>query len=132
MGVKVTSLDELIRDLEQIDERLAAEAPKVVAKGAFNIKTTWRKVWTPVSPDPAEHAPHLARGVGYETTRHGSTYHAEIGVHRLNPQAPLAHFAEYGSLRNAPRPGGFPALVVEEPRFVEAVEDLGERLLEGR
>jgi len=132
MGVTVTGLDELIGDLEALDERLAAAAPKVVSKGALHIKTAWRRRWTPISPDPATHAPHLARGVGYDTARRGTSFSAEIGVSPLNPQAALAHFAEYGSLKNRPYPGGLPSLLEEAPRFAQAAADMAVDLLEGR
>lgn len=131
MGVTVTGLAELEADLE----RIVADGPKhwrpIVSKGALNIKLAWRRRWTPIGAPP-HNAPHLARGVGYDTDEHGTRFRAEIGVARTNPQAPLAHFPEYGSVKNPPMPGGLPSLLEEEPRFVNAIADKAVALLEGR
>ncbi|MGE5829703.1 MAG: hypothetical protein ACM30G_15285 [Micromonosporaceae bacterium] len=132
MGVKIRGLDELIRDLQRVEPEGEKRWPKVVSRGAVNIKTAWRKRWKDISPDPGRHAPHLARGVGYDTHSTKTRHTAVIGVSPLNPQAPLAFFAEYGSVRNAPYPGGLPSLLEEEPRFLDAVADLAVELLEGR
>lgn len=134
MGARVTGLAELLADLEGLPEKAPAEFRKVVSKGALNIKADWRRRWTPIARAP-HNAPHLARGVGYDLDqdRAGTHIEAEIGVHRANPQASLAHFPEFGdaSSRTPPTPGGAPALRVEAPKFTKAVADLAERLLSG-
>jgi hypothetical protein len=131
MGVRVTGFDELLADLESLPARAAPAFRRVVAKGAVNIKMSWRRRWSPIARAP-HNAPHLARGVGYDTSERGGVhFEAEIGVHPANPQAPLAHFPEFGSVRNAPTPGGAPALDEEEPRFVRAVAEVAEELLDG-
>lgn len=131
MGSTIVGLDEL----EHVLERVEADGPKtwrgIVSRGALNIKTEWRRRWTPIGAPP-HNAPHLARGVGYDTDERATKYSAEIGVNRLNPQAPLAHFPEYGSPHNPPLPGGLPSLLEEEPRFAQAVAAAAVDLLEGR
>lgn len=132
MGARVTGLAELLADLEALPEKAPSEFRKVVSRGALQVKADWRRRWSPIAAAP-HNAPHLARGVGYDldTDRAGTHFDAEIGVHRRNPQAPLAHFPEFGSVRNAPTPGGAPALKVEAPKFTRAVAELAERLLSG-
>jgi hypothetical protein len=129
--VTVTGLDELVDALESLPARAPAKFRLVVSRGALNIKLDWRRRWSPIALAP-HNAPHLARGIGYDTDeRAGVHFEAEIGVAATNPQAPLAHFPEYGSVRNAPSPGGLPALLAEEPRFVRAVAEAAEELLDG-
>lgn len=128
--VTVTGLDDLIRDLESLPARAAEKFPGVVSRGALQIKADWKRRWTPVGRAP-HNLPHVARGIGYDLDRSGTQYSAEIGVARTNPQASLAHFPEFGSIKNAPLPGGAPALRTEAPKFVRAVADLAEKLLSG-
>lgn len=129
MGVVVVGLDDLLADLESLPARAADKFPGVVSRGALAIKTDWRRRWSPIVT--GHNLPHLAAGIGYDTDRHGTRYSAEIGVSRQNSQSSLAHFPEFGSINNAPHPGGLPALLAEEPRFVQAVADLAEELLRG-
>lgn len=131
MGVHVVGLDELIRDLERVQTEGPKKFRKVVSKGALNIKVEWRRRWSPEIGRPPQNLPHVVRGIGYDLDETATAYSAEIGVDRLNSQAPLAHFPEYGSVRNAPMPGGLPSLLEEEPRFVRAVADVAVELLEG-
>lgn len=132
MGVRVVGLDDLLRDLDAIPVEGPKRFRKVVAKGAFNIKLDWRRRWSPRIGGGGQNLPHIVRGIGYETDEKGTTFSAEIGVAANNPQAPLAHFPEFGSIKNAPNPGGAPALAEEAPRFVQAVADVAVDLLEGR
>lgn len=125
-------LDELMRDLERVPVDGPPKFRAVVSKGALNVKTEWRRRWASISPDPGAHGKHLKRGINYDTEWGQEDFSAEIGVDDLNPQAPLAHFAEFGSIKNPPFPGGKPALDLEEPRFVDASGDVGVELLEGR
>ena len=132
MGVKVTGLDELIRDLEAIPEKGGKKFGAVVGKGATNVKRDWQRRWSPRIGGGPENLPHVVRGIGYDRVPdRGTHFEAEIGVSRRNPQASLAHFAEMGSVRNAPIPGGLPALLTEDPKFVQAVADAAVELLEG-
>jgi len=130
--VKVTGLDELIHDLEQLPVDGPPKFRAVVSKGALNIKTAWRARWSPRIGGGGQNLPHIVRGIGYDLDETATNFHADIGVDPLNPQAPLAHFPELGSIRNAPNPGGLPSLLEEEPRFVDAVADAAVELLEGR
>lgn len=130
MGVTVTGLDELLADLDSLPERAQKEFPGVLSRGALQIKLDWKKRWSPVAAAPHD-LPHVARGIGYDVDRHGTRFEAEIGVSKRNPQASLAHFAEFGSPTSAPYPGGKPALKTEAPKYTRAVADLAEKLLSG-
>lgn len=130
MGVTVTGLDDLIDDFDALPERSFDGFARVLGRGSMNIKADWKRRWSPVGGAP-HHLPHVARGIGYDVDRDGTHFEAEIGVTKRNPQASLAHFPEFGSVNNAPMPGGAPALRTEAPKYTKAVADLAEKLLSG-
>lgn len=120
-------LDALIVDLERVPQRLMPEVRKVVAKGAVQVKKGWADRW---KGHPSIR--HLPRSLSYDTSGDATSEEAEIGPDPSRRQGNLAHLiefgnAEYGTVRNAPIPGGVPALAKEEPRFVKALADLGEK-----
>lgn len=128
MGVDAHELDELIAVLDLAAEGAPRAVRQVVSKGALNIKGGWRKRWSGL-----KHAPSVGRAVSYDVTATADGASAEIGPDKNRPQGPLGNLLEFGSIHNAPIPGGLPALVVEEPRFVDALSAVGEQLLtEGR
>lgn len=122
-SVRIEGLDELIRAFEEFPVKSRPAFRAVVAKGALNIKLAWRRRWLPEIGKAPINLPHVVRGIGYDVDQTSHSVTAEIGVHRLNPQAALAHFPEFGSVKNPPMPGGLPSLVEEDPRFVDAVAD---------
>jgi hypothetical protein len=128
--VTVAGLADLLADLESLPARAEEKFPGVVSRGALQIKTDWRRRWSPVGRAP-HNLPHVVRGIGYDTDHTPPRYSAEVGVARSNPQASLAHFPELGSPKNAPLPGGLPALLAEAPKFVRAVAEVAEDLLRG-
>lgn len=130
--VQIHGLDELIRDLEEFPEKSRPKFKAVVAKGAVNIKMEWRRRWSPEIGKPPQNLPHVVRGIGYDTDETSHSFSAEIGVHASNPQASLAHFPEFGSVNNAPMPGGQPSLDEEDPRFVDAVADAAVDYFDGK
>jgi hypothetical protein len=127
ISIESDGLDELADDLRSAAERAPEEARKVTSKGALNIKTDWRKRWSGLA-----HAPATPRAISYDITSAGSMIVAEIGPDKAKRQGALGNLLEFGSINNAPIPGGAPALQVESPRFVQALEDLAARLLEER
>lgn len=129
IDVDLSELKDFERDLADIPKGLMRKAEQVVSKGALNIKRGWTRRWEGHST-----IAHLPRAVNYDVGTKGNVASAEIGPDPKRLQGPLAHIiefanAEYGNLRNAPIPGGQPALDEEEPRFVRAVEDLGEEMV---
>ena len=131
MGARIHGMAELLAHLEAIPAEAEKKFGRVVGRGAMNIKADWKRRWSPRIGGGLEHLPHVVRGIGYDTTERATHFLAEIGVIKTNPQASLAHFAEMGSINNAPNPGGLPALRAEDPRFVQAVQDAAVELLEG-
>lgn len=128
MGTVIRGLRELIADIEYAVTAGREDFRRVVSRGALNIKTDWRQRW-----HGSNHLPHLHRSIGYDLHRHSATRtEAEIGADPLMTQGPLANVLEFGTVNNAPRPAGLPALRAEEPRFVRAVEDLAVDLLDSR
>jgi hypothetical protein len=123
-------LDGLAADLAREAAVDPDEARKVVQKGLLNIKTDWRKRWSGIA-----HAPMIPYTINYDSYVKGSVVGGEVGPddaktvgggpHRTPGN--LAVFLEFGGPRNAPIPGGAPALEAERPRFERAMENLAFR-----
>ena len=125
-------LDELLDDFRDLPRHLMPEVEKVVSKGALNIKGGWADRWEGHST-----IAHLPRAINYDMATEGLAVEAEIGPAHERTQGVLAHIIEfgdleYGNLRNAPIPGGKPALDEEEPKFVRNMGDVGEKVLRRR
>lgn len=127
MKVTVTSsgLNELAVALESAADDAVDEGRKVVSRGALQIKNDWRRRWS-----GSPHAPALPYAIGYDVRTAGTRVSAEIGPDKAKRQGALGNLYEFGSVNNAPRPGGAPALAAEEPRYVAALEKLAVDLLE--
>lgn len=126
-------IDVEYRELTQLDDDWTAlpkgfmrKVERVVGRGAFNIKKGWKRRW-----EGHDFIPHLPNAISYDVTRHGTgggnLVRAEIGPDKNKRQGPLGNIIEFGSPTSAPIPGGVPALEEEEPRFVNALADLGEK-----
>lgn len=121
-------LEAWIADLGHAGDELHQEARHVVEKGALNVKKDWRDRWL-----GHPHFLSLPWAIGYDITRDDDTMISyEIGPDKDKRQGPLGNIIEFGTVNNGPIPGGMPALDAEEPRFMRAVEDLGEQLLAGK
>lgn len=101
-----------------------AEARKVVAKGALNIKTDARKRASGLA-----HAPAYPNSITYETHETATSAWAEIGPDKDKRQGDLGNLLEYGSTNNAPRPHLGPAAETELPKFEAAMEALAVKAL---
>lgn len=114
----------LAHDLDRAAGVTPAEARKVVAKGALNIKTDARKLSSGIS-----HAPAYPRSISYDTYDTPTGAWAEIGPDKSRPQGALGNLFEYGSVNNAPIPHMAPAAETERPKFEKALEGLGVKSL---
>lgn len=124
MSLTVDGLDELIGSLDAAGLRAVPAVRAVVSKGALQVKTDWRRRWSGM-----RHAPALPAAITYDVTASRSTVRAVVGPDKRRAQGALGNLIEYGSIHNAPRPAGRPALDDEEPRFVAALAALAGSVL---
>ncbi len=123
---EVHGLEELISAVEGAPAKLAKLVGPVVTKGALNIKNDWRRRWSGIG-----HAPAVPYSITYDIKALGSRLEAEIGPDKSRRQGALGNILEFGTVNNAPRPGGLPALQAEEPKFVQNISELPEKVLGG-
>jgi hypothetical protein len=118
-------VDRFILDLDKAVSKTPAEAEKVVAKGALNIKTgAQRRIGRPA------HAPAYGSSITYDMRTGMSGPEAEIGPDKGRRQGALGNLLEYGSVNNAPIPHIRPSVDEELPKFEKAMSDLTEKALE--
>jgi hypothetical protein len=127
IDVDLSELREWERELEALPRGFMTKVEKVVSRGALNIKRDWARAW-----EGHPSIRHLPRAINYDLDRTGHTVRSEIGPAMDRTQGTIAPFiefgnVEYGNLRNAPIPGGQPALDAEQEKFVRALADLGEK-----
>lgn len=131
MAIDTGALAELVRDLGAIPAKVAGKVPKVVSKGAVNVKNQLRK-----EAAQSGSFKQLARTIDYEIKSEGfggdTATFADVGPNKDNGgAASLAGIAYFGSSRpgggTLPDPRG--ALDAEESKFVNALEDLTKGLL---
>jgi hypothetical protein len=129
MGVKVTGMDEWLRDLETLPERAPKAFSQVVKRGGIQIARDWRARWRAM---PHKHIPHLVyKGIDFDDVeQNGSTFSVEVGIDPKNKQAFLADIIEKGTLTSGPHPGGIPALEAEAPKMAEYALKVAVDLLE--
>lgn len=96
-----------------------AEARKVVAKGALNIKTDARR-----RREGSKYFPALGRAITYDSHETPGGGWAEVGPDHAKRQGEMGHIPEYGSLKTAPEPYMRPAAEAELPKFEKAMEAL--------
>jgi hypothetical protein len=119
------ALDQLAGDLDKVVDRIPAGTRAAVQKSSLAIKTDWRRRW---SGHP--HIRQIVPTITYDTTETRTSVVGEIGPDRAHgPAAALANIPEYGTVKNAPIPGGIPASAAEEPKFEKAMQDLAEKAL---
>ncbi|MDP9145659.1 MAG: hypothetical protein M3N43_13385 [Actinomycetota bacterium] len=125
LDITVTGLRELLVDLAKA-ERIQPAVRAVVQRGALNVKQDWARRWSGIA-----HAPALARAITYDTKETAGQVSAEIGPDKGRRQGALGNIIEFGTSKNAPIPGGMPALAAEGPRFEKALADVAEKALAG-
>src|SRR5262245_49157094 len=133
MGASTRGLDELLADFETLPERAAEKFPRVLGQGGLQIKKDWRERWKLITgPRGHSHIPHLLYAVGYDVDEYRDHWRVKVGVAALNRQSFLAEIITYGTLTSAPHDAGQAALDDEDPRFVNAVAQAAQELLEGK
>lgn len=121
----MTGAVELAAAWDEAADRADEELRPVVSKGALNIKRDWAARWSGF-----RHAPYLGAAVSYDLDESGGVLGAEIGPDKDRRQGALGNLLEFGSVNNAPHPGGRPALDAEAPRFEQAAGDAAEKLVD--
>lgn len=121
----MSDLDDLAGVLDGAADEARKQVRPVITRGALNVKTDWKRRWAHLS-----NAPALPAAITYDTRLTPTGAAAEIGPEKERRQGALANLIEYGSVNNAPHPGGRPAAAAEEPRLTRALEDLGVRAVE--
>jgi len=125
--VDVDGLERWEADHAAMPAELDEQIRKVTGRGAFNVKRDWKARWTGY-----RHIPYLPNAISYDLERApGGGWVAEIGPDKHRRQGPLGNVIEFGTINNAPIPGGLPALDVETPRFERALADAAEKVLGG-
>lgn len=125
VGFDFSAIDQLAGDLDKAIDRVPAGTRAVVQKGSLNIKTDWRRRW---SGHPR--IKQIVPTITYDTIETRTSVVGEIGPDRSRgPAAALANIPEYGTLNNAPIPGGIPALATEEPKFEAQMQALAEKAI---
>jgi len=114
------------RDLERAARIMPAEAAKVVAKAAVNIKKDARR-----RVSGLKHAPAYPFSITFDDVQRTGTYaKTEVGPDKDKRQGALGNILEYGSVHNHPHPHLAPAAEAEEPRFARAMDALAAKALE--
>lgn len=127
MSADTSGLDALSGDLAAAARAVVAGCRQVVSRGALNVKRDWANN---ARASSGRHAPAYPSSIGYDLTpAPGGGTGAVIGPDKAARQGALGNLLEFGSVKNPPHNDGGRALAAEEPRFVAAVQDLGERLL---
>lgn len=124
--IDLHEVDAYIAELGRVPGDLRDEVIKVGEKGALNIKRDWAQAWS-----GRAYIEPLSRAVNYDRKFSGATVEWEIGPDKGRPQGPLGNIIEYGSVNNAPIPGGLPALDKEAPRTERALADVLGKVLGG-
>lgn len=131
----MTTLQDWADDLRRASAEVLDEAEKVVSKGSLNIKNDWRARWTGI-----RHIPLLPYTVGYDIDRTEDRIESTIGPDKdmvigggkVRQPGRFGNIIEFGTVNNTPIPGGAPALDAEEPGYIRAAAELGEKLLAER
>jgi hypothetical protein len=124
--VVTEGLTEWLATLATARAEVDDKTQRVVGMGSGNIKKDWVRMWTGYA-----HLPHLPRAISYDVESRGSVITGEIGPVRGRLQSGLAPYVAYGTPTSGPIAGPFPAADAEEPRFIKALGDMGEKLLDG-
>lgn len=100
-------------------------AANVVKKGALNIKNDWR-----AGAKGIRHADYYPRSITYDVDEKPGQTSADIGPLDEGPgkgkQGFLGPILEFGGAHNSPGNYMNHAVDAEEPRFVQAIGDIGD------
>lgn len=123
----VTDVRRLAEDLGRAPARVAREVPKVVERGALNVK---RRMQADAKASHSGHARHFAGSISYDRASKGLRGVAfEVGPDKERSQGALGNLLYFGSAKNAPTLDIEAGLIEEQPRFIKALGELAVREL---
>lgn len=127
IDIDTSDFDEFAGDVAAAVAEIGAGIPKVLSKGALNVKNDWRDALRASTSFKG-----IAHSVSYDTRTGQGWSEAEIGPDNSRyPAGNLANIAHFG---NSDGGGGTVAdpqtfLDAEEPRLTKALEDLIDKAL---
>ena len=113
IDIDASELREFTEDLGRIPASMVPKVEAVVRKAAVNIKKDWAAAWAGHA-----HIPALPRAISFDMQYGIGVIGVEIGPDKAKAQGPLGNVIEFGTVNNAPIPGGYPALYKELPAFL--------------
>ncbi len=123
------SPDEFAAHLVAAAPKAAREAAKVVKRGSLNVKNEAQR--NVQATAPVHHA-HAHKAIGYDVDAADLTITGVIGYDKDKRGGPLGNLLEFGGGgdHSPPHRDLARALEVEEPRFAEALADVGEQAIQ--
>ena len=121
IDIDTSGFDDFAGDIRAAEAEIGAGIPKVLSKGALNVKNDWRDALKASTSFKG-----IAHSVSYDTRTGQGWTEAEIGPDNARyPAGNLANIAHFGGARG----GGTVAdpqkfLDAEEPRLTKALDDL--------
>lgn len=130
MNVDTSELDALAKDLQQLGPKVARDLPRIVRKGAVNIKNDWREAYLK-SRHFRGKSGQAAAAVTFDEKVTPDVVEVEIGPNRHFKIARLAGIAHFGGANGGGGTIGDPQrfLDKEAPGFADALADLVDKAL---
>ena len=123
ISVSSLGLTQLIAALTAAESRAGIAARAAVVDNARDIQRAWRQRWAGIRPAS------LAASVTFDVTSGLGTIRAEIGPDKTLAAGPLGNIIEFGTSKNAPIPGGLPALEAQGPKLERSLGVMAEEQL---
>lgn len=119
----ISGLNELVADLTAAPGRVQRGVDAVVRKGATNVVEDAQRL-----ASGNRYAPMYPSSITFDAEWQSGAFEAVIGPDKDRAQGALGNILEYGvpSQNTQPQPHLRPALDKEEPRFLRAIEELGD------
>lgn len=120
--------DEFAAVLMDAPIQAVREIAKVVNKGALNVKDAARASVQRTAP---VHNAHAYTAINYDVEASGQTITAEIGYDKSQNSGRIGNLLEFGGGgdHSPPHHDLRRAMEAEEPRFVDAIGDAGEKAI---
>lgn len=118
-----SNLRKFAEELAGAGRRLSTQIPRVIKKGANNIKTDAKDRIMRQARASRTRIPAYPNAISYDMTQTATRVEAEIGPDKSKRQGALGNLLEYGSSHNSPLPHLGPAFEAEVPKTEAALAD---------